>query len=56
MTENGAPAVAAESGTTEAPVAESWVRRLPRVPGFAEWPVEGSPKDEGKALRAGATQ
>ncbi|MDQ1017825.1 DUF2252 domain-containing protein [Streptomyces afghaniensis] len=26
-------------------------RRLPRVRGFAEWPVEGSPKDEGKALR-----
>ncbi|WP_037674942.1 DUF2252 domain-containing protein [Streptomyces griseus] len=26
-------------------------RRLPRVPGFAEWPVEGSPKEEGKALR-----
>ncbi|WP_338781165.1 DUF2252 domain-containing protein [Streptomyces sp. DG1A-41] len=25
--------------------------RLPRVRGFAEWPVEGSPKDEGKALR-----
>ncbi|MFH9005627.1 DUF2252 domain-containing protein [Streptomyces afghaniensis] len=28
-------------------------RRLPRVRGFAEWPVEGSPKDEGKALREG---
>ncbi|MFF3328514.1 DUF2252 domain-containing protein [Streptomyces sp. NPDC002888] len=26
-------------------------RRLPRVPGFAEWPAEGSPKEEGKALR-----
>jgi uncharacterized protein (DUF2252 family) len=25
--------------------------RLPRVRGFAQWPVEGSPKDEGKALR-----
>lgn len=25
--------------------------RLPRVRGFAEWPAEGSPKDEGKALR-----
>ncbi|MEV5104208.1 DUF2252 domain-containing protein [Streptomyces massasporeus] len=37
-----------ESGTTardEAP------RRLPRVRGFAAWPAEGSPKDEGKALR-----
>ncbi|MET7679320.1 DUF2252 domain-containing protein [Streptomyces sp. NPDC005423] len=27
-------------------------RRLPKVRGFAEWPVEGSPKEEGKALRA----
>ncbi|MEU7054590.1 DUF2252 domain-containing protein [Streptomyces sp. NPDC046197] len=26
-------------------------RRLPRVRGFAQWPVEGSPKEEGKALR-----
>ncbi|MXM65023.1 DUF2252 domain-containing protein [Streptomyces sp. HUCO-GS316] len=26
-------------------------RRLPRVRGFAEWPSEGSPKQEGKALR-----
>lgn len=27
-------------------------RRLPRVPGFAEWPAAGTPKQEGKALRA----
>jgi uncharacterized protein (DUF2252 family) len=27
-------------------------RRLPRVRGFAEWPRQGSPKEEGKALRA----
>ncbi|MEV5317723.1 DUF2252 domain-containing protein [Streptomyces sp. NPDC052687] len=27
-------------------------RRLPRVRGFAEWPAQGSPKEEGKALRA----
>lgn len=27
-------------------------RRLPRVLGFAEWPAAGSPKREGKALRA----
>ncbi|MFD5132140.1 DUF2252 domain-containing protein [Streptomyces olindensis] len=27
------------------------VRRLPRVRGFAEWPAEGSPKEEGKAMR-----
>ncbi|MFE0176860.1 DUF2252 domain-containing protein [Streptomyces sp. NPDC059002] len=26
--------------------------RIPGVPGFAEWPSQGSPKDEGKALRA----
>ncbi|MFG3717319.1 DUF2252 domain-containing protein [Streptomyces massasporeus] len=30
---------------------EGTPRRLPRVRGFAEWPAEGSPKDEGKALR-----
>ncbi|BCM68024.1 hypothetical protein EASAB2608_03358 [Streptomyces sp. EAS-AB2608] len=29
------------------------VRRLPRVRGFAPWPPQGSPKEEGKALRAG---
>ncbi|MFK4069422.1 DUF2252 domain-containing protein [Streptomyces sp. NPDC029674] len=28
-----------------------WGERLPRVPGFAEWPGQGSPKGEGKALR-----
>lgn len=27
-------------------------RRLPGVRGFATWPVEGSPREEGKALRA----
>ncbi|MFG2370013.1 DUF2252 domain-containing protein [Streptomyces sp. NPDC048504] len=27
-------------------------RRLPGVRGFAMWPVEGSPREEGKALRA----
>jgi uncharacterized protein (DUF2252 family) len=32
-------------------VVEAGARRLPRVRGFAQWPVEGSPKDEGKALR-----
>jgi len=32
-------------------VAGADVRRVPRVRGFAEWPVEGSPKDDGKALR-----
>ncbi|NUS27412.1 MAG: DUF2252 domain-containing protein [Streptomyces sp.] len=27
-------------------------RRLPRAQGFAAWPAQGSPKDEGKSLRA----
>ncbi|SNX62519.1 uncharacterized protein SAMN06272735_4303 [Streptomyces sp. TLI_55] len=43
MTEVGAEAavrVSAEAG-----------RRLPRVRGFAVWPVQGSPKEEGKSLR-----
>ncbi|RRQ80311.1 hypothetical protein CQW39_07500 [Streptomyces griseofuscus] len=30
---------------------EGGARRLPRVRGFAEWPRQGSPKEEGKALR-----
>lgn len=30
---------------------QSGGRRLPRVPGFAEWPGNGTPKQEGKALR-----
>jgi uncharacterized protein (DUF2252 family) len=32
-------------------VAAEVTRRLPRARGFAEWPVQGSPKQEGKALR-----
>ncbi|MCW8377233.1 DUF2252 domain-containing protein [Streptomyces justiciae] len=43
MTEVGAEAgvrVSAEAG-----------RRLPRVRGFAAWPAQGSPKEEGKSLR-----
>uniref|UniRef100_UPI00403FD494 DUF2252 domain-containing protein n=1 Tax=Streptomyces sp. DG1A-41 TaxID=3125779 RepID=UPI00403FD494 len=35
----------------EGRAAHGVTHRLPRVRGFAEWPVEGSPKDEGKALR-----
>ncbi|MEW2620320.1 DUF2252 domain-containing protein [Streptomyces sp. NPDC048106] len=31
---------------------ERGARRLPRVRGFAAWPRQGSPKEEGKALRA----
>ncbi len=38
----------AEAGAEAGDGAE---RRLPRVRGFAQWPAEGSPKDEGKALR-----
>ncbi|MFE9028811.1 DUF2252 domain-containing protein [Streptomyces iakyrus] len=37
-----------EGGTT---TRDGGPRRLPKVRGFAEWPAEGSPKDEGKALR-----
>ncbi|MEU5887841.1 DUF2252 domain-containing protein [Streptomyces sp. NPDC047461] len=43
MTEVGVEASAGDSVDAE--------RRLPRVRGFAEWPVQGSPKQEGKALR-----
>ncbi|MFJ5729129.1 DUF2252 domain-containing protein [Streptomyces paradoxus] len=45
MTKDGAQD---EGGTTARSGAP---RRLPKVRGFAEWPAEGSPKDEGKALR-----
>ena len=31
----------------------SGARRLPKVSGFAEWPLAGLPKEEGKALRDG---
>ncbi|NUO42857.1 MAG: DUF2252 domain-containing protein [Streptomyces sp.] len=33
-------------------VAKEAGRRLPRAQGFAAWPAQGSPKDEGKSLRA----
>lgn len=39
------------SGEVSAEVSEEVARRLPRARGFAEWPVQGSPKQEGKALR-----
>ncbi|MFD8227148.1 DUF2252 domain-containing protein [Streptomyces massasporeus] len=45
MAKNGA--MAKDGATAKKAVS----RRLPRVRGFAEWPAEGSPKDEGKALR-----
>ncbi|MGW7206445.1 DUF2252 domain-containing protein [Streptomyces sp. NPDC054837] len=43
MTEVGVESSAEDSVGAE--------RRLPWVRGFAEWPVQGSPKQEGKALR-----
>ncbi|MEU6588652.1 DUF2252 domain-containing protein [Streptomyces sp. NPDC046881] len=39
------------SGAGAADAADGGVRRLPRVRGFAPWPPQGSPKEEGKALR-----
>jgi uncharacterized protein (DUF2252 family) len=50
--EDGVTASGTESGTA---AAESEGRagqeRVPWVPGFARWPSQGSPKEEGKALR-----
>ncbi|MFI2761025.1 DUF2252 domain-containing protein [Streptomyces echinatus] len=43
------------TGVGAADVADRAARRLPRVRGFAEWPPrgsQGSPKEEGKALRS----
>ncbi|MET9678943.1 DUF2252 domain-containing protein [Streptomyces coeruleorubidus] len=40
-----------DSAGAEGGAVRGETRRLPRVRGFAEWPAEGSPKDEGKALR-----
>ena len=40
-----------DSAGDEGRAVHGMTRRLPRVRGFAEWPAEGSPKDEGKALR-----
>ncbi|MFE9448821.1 DUF2252 domain-containing protein [Streptomyces sp. NPDC006739] len=37
---------------TEAGAGTGRERRLPQVRGFAQWPPQGSAKDEGKALRA----
>jgi uncharacterized protein (DUF2252 family) len=52
MTEVGAEA-SAEAVAVEASAEGSVgvARRLPRARGFAEWPVQGSPKQEGRALR-----
>ncbi|GGJ15634.1 DUF2252 domain-containing protein [Streptomyces brasiliensis] len=43
MTEAGVGATGAATGA---------VPRLPRARGFAQWPHQGSPKEEGKALRS----
>ncbi|MFF4270509.1 DUF2252 domain-containing protein [Streptomyces sp. NPDC001536] len=52
MTEVGAGASAeAAEAEVSAEVSVGAARRLPRARGFAEWPVQGSPKQEGKALR-----
>jgi uncharacterized protein (DUF2252 family) len=56
MTEVGAQAAqeaaeTARAGSAQKPTGSGGARRLPRVRGFAEWPVEGTPKQEGKALR-----
>ncbi|MFE0509241.1 DUF2252 domain-containing protein [Streptomyces sp. NPDC058964] len=40
-----------EAGAEVAETAAGGERRLPRVGGFAQWPRQGSPKEEGKALR-----
>ncbi|MGW0610470.1 DUF2252 domain-containing protein [Streptomyces sp. NPDC002788] len=45
---DGGTGASAQGGTT---AGDGSGRRLPRVRGFAEWPAEGSPKDDGKALR-----
>ncbi|MDX3545010.1 DUF2252 domain-containing protein [Streptomyces europaeiscabiei] len=46
------PVAEAEFGGTGAKAASPTAgARVPGVPGFARWPSEGSPKDEGKALR-----
>ncbi|WP_202437589.1 DUF2252 domain-containing protein [Streptomyces sp. SID5910] len=52
--EGGAAPVADAAGTAQGADAggRRAVGRVPVVPGFARWPVEGSPKARGKALRA----
>ncbi|MHC3470218.1 DUF2252 domain-containing protein [Streptomyces sp. 7R007] len=49
MTETGAGTTA--EAAAEPAARSATARRLPPVPGLARHPVEGSPKDEGKALR-----
>ncbi|MGW5633666.1 DUF2252 domain-containing protein [Streptomyces sp. NPDC003832] len=47
MNDGGAQAAETARAEERRPVS----RRLPRVAGFAEWPVKDTPKEEGKALR-----
>ncbi|MFG2886388.1 DUF2252 domain-containing protein [Streptomyces sp. NPDC048297] len=42
----------AEAAETGAAGAEATARRVPRIRGFAQWPTQGTPRQEGKALRA----
>ncbi|MDG5801646.1 DUF2252 domain-containing protein [Streptomyces ossamyceticus] len=52
MIEDGVTASGSESGTAAAESGSRTVQeRVPWVPGFARWPSQGSPKEEGKALR-----
>ncbi|WP_425444693.1 DUF2252 domain-containing protein [Streptomyces phaeoluteigriseus] len=55
MTEDGAGvgvgADAVSDADTDVRATAGAGPRLPRVRGFAEWPVSGAPKEEGKALR-----
>ncbi|MFI9170649.1 DUF2252 domain-containing protein [Streptomyces lincolnensis] len=52
MTEVGARTVAGDAVPAQQAVAgDGGARRLPPVRGFAQWPGQGTPKEEGKALR-----
>ncbi|MDQ1047055.1 DUF2252 domain-containing protein [Streptomyces sp. V4I2] len=52
MTEVGAETVVGDAvPVQEAAASAGSTRRLPRVCGFADWPAEGTPKEEGRALR-----
>lgn len=54
MTEVGVETVAGDVvPAQQAATGAGGAHRLPRVRGFAEWPAEGTPKEEGKALRRG---
>ncbi|MCF3129116.1 DUF2252 domain-containing protein [Streptomyces olivochromogenes] len=52
MSTGSGEAVAVTDAGAEAARTAGGAPRLPRVTGFAAWPPQGSPKEEGKALRA----